>query len=107
MAGMPQSILDRANLLLKQLEEERSSDSSLKNDIGRAAARDNFQLSMFALEDPVLIRIRDGLRSDEHTSELQSLMRISYAVFCLKHKKHKQTIVTNNRHRFTMYQTEP
>src|SRR3546814_14797421 len=31
MAGMPQSILDRANLLLKQLEEERSSDSSLKN----------------------------------------------------------------------------
>src|SRR3546814_18690473 len=62
MAGMPQSILDRANLLLKQLEEERSSDSSLKNDIGRAAARDNFQLSMFALEDPVLIRIRDGLK---------------------------------------------
>src|SRR3546814_577053 len=62
MASMPQSIFDRANLLLKQLEKERSSDSSLKNDIGRAAARDNFQLSMFALEDPVLIRIRDGLK---------------------------------------------
>src|SRR3546814_1127391 len=31
-------------------------------------------------------------RSEEHTSELQSLMRISYAVFCLKKKKHK-----NNR----------
>src|SRR3546814_6753329 len=31
-------------------------------------------------------------RSEEHTSELQSLMRISYAVFCLKKKKtHKQT----------------
>src|SRR3546814_7126012 len=28
----------------------------------------------------------DGLRSEEHTSELQSLMRISYAVFCLKTK---------------------
>src|SRR3546814_1499870 len=28
-------------------------------------------------------------RSDEHTSELQSLMRISYAVFCLKQKKNK------------------
>src|SRR3546814_1802128 len=28
-----------------------------------------------------------GGRSEEHTSELQSLMRISYAVFCLKHKK--------------------
>src|SRR3546814_7339713 len=39
---------------------------------------------------------RDGLRgsrSDEHTSELQSLLRISYAVFCLKKKNHlKPTI---------------
>src|SRR3546814_5434650 len=31
-----------------------------------------------------------GLRSEEHTSELQSLMRISYAVFCLKKKKHTE-----------------
>src|SRR3546814_9541596 len=31
-----------------------------------------------------------GLRSEEHTSELQSLMRISYAVFCLKKKKNKR-----------------
>src|SRR3546814_3543054 len=30
---------------------------------------------------------RPGVRSEEHTSELQSLMRISYAVFCLKKKK--------------------
>src|SRR3546814_5845818 len=30
-------------------------------------------------------------RSEEHTSELQSLMRISYAVFCLKKKKNTQT----------------
>src|SRR3546814_2169010 len=29
-----------------------------------------------------------SVRSEEHTSELQSLMRISYAVFCLKKKKH-------------------
>src|SRR3546814_6609737 len=36
----------------------------------------------------VLKRIQDVLeRSEEHTSELQSLMRISYAVFCLKKKK--------------------
>src|SRR3546814_236060 len=34
-------------------------------------------------------------RSEEHTSELQSLMRISYAVFCLKKKKHQQQ---NTRH---------
>src|SRR3546814_8761935 len=35
-----------------------------------------------------------GWRSEEHTSELQSLMRISYAVFCLKKKIHKIHRVT-------------
>src|SRR3546814_7044612 len=34
-----------------------------------------------------------GRRSEEHTSELQSLMRISYAVFCLKKKKNQQHIM--------------
>src|SRR3546814_10119455 len=37
-------------------------------------------------EDGVELRLAD-FRSEEHTSELQSLMRISYAVFCLKKKK--------------------
>src|SRR3546814_6057746 len=32
------------------------------------------------------------LRSEEHTSELQSLMRISYAVFCLKNKQNKKKL---------------
>src|SRR3546814_6696687 len=36
------------------------------------------------------------LRSEEHTSELQSLMRISYAVFCLKKKKQKKIINSHN-----------
>src|SRR3546814_10733863 len=35
---------------------------------------------------------RQAQRSEEHTSELQSLMRTSYAVFCLKKTKQKQTI---------------
>src|SRR3546814_9723025 len=34
-------------------------------------------------------------RSEEHTSELQSLMRISYAVFCLQKKKHQKTQTYN------------
>src|SRR3546814_6643489 len=37
----------------------------------------------------VLRQCRADCRSEEHTSELQSLMRISYAVFCLKKKKNK------------------
>src|SRR3546814_6356158 len=36
-------------------------------------------------------------RSEEHTSELQSLMRISYAVFCLKKKKEHKSKSTNTR----------
>src|SRR3546814_5404244 len=52
-----------------------------------------------AKQSPDLRKLRSSVRSEEHTSELQSLMRISYAVFCLKkkkkshkhiHKKHKQ-----------------
>src|SRR3546814_2069619 len=40
---------------------------------------------------------RDGqIRSEEHTSELQSLMRISYAVFCLKKKKTTNNTPTNH-----------
>src|SRR3546814_10642047 len=37
------------------------------------------------------------VRSEEHTSELQSLMRISYAVFCLKKKK-RQHVTTHTKH---------
>src|SRR3546814_7061978 len=39
-------------------------------------------------------------RSEEHTSELQSLMRISYAVFCLKKKK-KHKHINTSKHEFT------
>src|SRR3546814_7781557 len=37
----------------------------------------------------------DSGRSEEHTSELQSLMRISYAVFCLKKKKKSTILIAN------------
>src|SRR3546814_7739934 len=36
------------------------------------------------------------MRSEEHTSELQSIMRISYAVLCLKKTKSLNTLITNN-----------
>src|SRR3546814_9729509 len=38
-------------------------------------------------------------RSEEHTSELQSLMRISYAVFCLTKKKKTTTSITHEKHK--------
>src|SRR3546814_8283834 len=51
-------------------------------DVGDVAA-------MVAPENrPFIVPDEAALRSEEHTSELQSLMRISYAVFCLKKKQH-------------------
>src|SRR3546814_7549268 len=55
---------------------------------GEAGGR---RLSIGALTRPLLCPLpsqtAEAIRSEEHTSELQSLMRISYAVFCLKQKK--------------------
>src|SRR3546814_10065881 len=46
-------------------------------------------------KDVAALRAQAGHRSEEHTSELQSLMRISYAVFCLKKKKYQHKTPTD------------
>src|SRR3546814_2782452 len=62
---------------------------------GRGGADDGYAVyasltAILALDKQGIPRPRCvGLRSEEHTSELQSLMRISYAVFCLKKQKTK------------------
>src|SRR3546814_5525741 len=48
------------------------------------------------------VRTRMAERSEEHTSELQSLMRISYAVFCLKKKKN-ESIKTTHIHNYVIH----
>src|SRR3546814_8752056 len=51
------------------------------------------KLVIYKLFDRVVV---GRMRSEEHTSELQSLMRISYAVFCLKKKlQHQQSLYTH------------
>src|SRR3546814_4146107 len=54
---------------------------------GRAKIADSFQ------------PLQELRRSEEHTSELQSLMRISYAVFCLKKKNSEQSVHTLQHYR--------
>src|SRR3546814_8665534 len=63
----------------------QGQDSSGRNNANMATPADGGSptMQMYLFDGPV--------RSEEHTSELQSLMRISYAVFCLK----KKTIYTN------------
>src|SRR3546814_10597260 len=50
-----------------------------------------FQPTIDADYSKVNVDMVPGSRSEEHTSELQSLMRISYAVFCLQKKTHSTT----------------
>src|SRR3546814_9413018 len=52
-----------------------------------------------AINKPTINKAVEGStpRSEEHTSELQSLMRISYAVFCLKKKKQTTQSTTNKQ----------
>src|SRR3546814_6638967 len=49
----------------------------------------------FAGDEPVELLLERAGRSEEHTSELQSLMRISYAVFCLKKKTKMEATTTD------------
>src|SRR3546814_10313362 len=61
-------------------------------------------MSFFIAAPPLDQRRVRARRSEEHTSELQSLMRISYAVFCLKKKKTNRYTVNAtsiNKYRFT------
>src|SRR3546814_7221162 len=76
-----------------------AGDARVQALVSPTSARQTSHLSQNSVRARVdqcrLARPRRGResRSEEHTSELQSLMRISYAVFCLKKKMHKTRIM--------------
>src|SRR3546814_6378168 len=70
---------------LGEIARRRSGDAD--HVVRRAARADGQPAIAGVLELLGAHRQRDVARSEEHTSELQSLMRNSYAVFCLKKKK--------------------
>jgi DNA mismatch repair protein MutS len=61
IAGMPPSIVKRANDVLKQLEDNNRNDSLHKDLSDVASSRSGVQLSFFQLDDPVLSQIRDEI----------------------------------------------
>src|SRR3546814_10465680 len=67
--------------------------SGLAREDGRLIAEDALGEAGVGVGDPRRDHVADQ-RSEEHTSELQSLMRISYAVFCLKKKKQQIELST-------------
>src|SRR3546814_3310819 len=77
--GLPYNASPPAEVFLKEDEPVRFGNASL--DSLFTPGHSPGSLSFFSPED----------RSEEHTSELQSLMRISYAVFCLQKKKTHNT----------------
>lgn len=63
MAGMPQSIVKRADQILKQLEADNRQNGDLSKPVGELATqREGYQLSFFQLDDPVLEQIRDEIK---------------------------------------------
>src|SRR3546814_6916638 len=94
------------NLLakLRQLGPTRGLTPSFRNVVRKSVARDGLiepleiylRKLLYVQPDARISQIEMAIiRSEEHTSELQSLMRISYAVFCLK-KKNIQHITTTS-----------
>src|SRR3546814_8975645 len=96
--------------LFRSLHRRRSGGSGAACRVGgvaQVACHRNRDDGRFRRGAPRIARVGDsrngaGIRTDgrseEHTSELQSLMRISYAVFCLKKKKNdKKTQEPNNQ----------
>ena len=62
IAGMPKSIVKRANVILKQLEADNASVGTVgKPTAGIAQSREGMQLSFFQLDDPVLCQVRDEI----------------------------------------------
>lgn len=62
MAGMPPKLINRANEILKKLEIDRTEGQSIKDSI-KKVQNQAYQLHMFAVDDPILVKIRDMLNN--------------------------------------------
>ena len=79
MAGMPRSVVERANEVLEMLESENKQSILEGKDMTKAAVREGVQLSMFQLDDPVLAAVRDeilGLNIDNLTP-VEALLKLN------------------------------
>src|SRR3546814_7398651 len=83
-----------ANVIKRRCEITRVRGNPFVGDwIDKDPIERGFVIVIESTDVSLLISIAE--RSEEHTSELQSLMRISYAVFCLKKKKHTKQLKYN------------
>src|SRR3546814_4204920 len=75
----------------------RIDEARMRGEVGGIEIDHAHRAARGRVVDRPQIEVAKLVRSEEHTSELQSLMRISYAVFCLKKKKNTQQIEHTTR----------
>ncbi|MFD2742636.1 MULTISPECIES: DNA mismatch repair protein MutS [Sphingobacterium] len=77
LAGMPSKLLTRANDILRRLEQERTGGEDIKDSM-RKIQKQAYQLQMFAIDDPILEKIRDMLNNlDVNTlTPVEALMKL-------------------------------
>ncbi len=77
MAGMPAKLVSRATEILKRLEQERTGGEHVKDSI-KKIQQQAYQLQMFSIDDPVLVKIRDMLNNlDVNTlTPVEALMKL-------------------------------
>ena len=63
LAGMPKSVVSRANEILAQLEQNSRQNVEVTKNLDGAPVREGMQLSFFQLDDPVLVQIRDEIKN--------------------------------------------
>src|SRR3546814_8553373 len=80
--------------------EQHPQEAQRTNVLGTATLLDNIYNTHVVVATSSSVYGRQPTRSEEHTSELQSLMRLSYAVFCLKKKQH--TNITRQSPKYRM-----
>ncbi|WP_031301303.1 DNA mismatch repair protein MutS [Sphingobacterium paucimobilis] len=86
LAGMPPKLIGRASEILKRLEQERTGGEKIKDSM-RKIQKQAYQLQMFAIDDPVLEKIRDMLNNlDVNTlTPVEALMKLDEIQRLLKH----------------------
>src|SRR3546814_9085048 len=76
--------------LFRSAAADRDQQAPQRHMIGHAGVADGAEVNGIGIAQLIDGVVGHHPRSEEHTSELQSLMRISYAVFCLKKKKKRK-----------------
>lgn len=86
LAGMPPKLIGRASEILKRLEQERTGGEQIKDSM-RKIQKQAYQLQMFAIDDPVLEKIRDMLNNLDVNSltPVEALMKLDEIQRLLKH----------------------